>query len=122
MRVKGKIALVTGAAGAIASAVCRRLGENGASLVLTDSLEHEGTRFADRLKADGIPALFLKHDVTSEESWASVIAAAQDTYGRLDVLVNCAGVNSRFGQPFDDIPLAEWRRVMSVNLDGAFLG
>ncbi len=120
-RVDNKVALVTGAAGAIASAILRRLGENGAKLVLTDQSD-QGQQAADKLKADGFSATFVKHDVTSEQSWDDAVKHATDTYGRLDVLVNCAGVTSKLGQPFDSIPYEEWRRVMNVNLDGTFLG
>lgn len=120
-RVENKIALVTGAAGAIAGAILRRLGEHGAKLVLTDQSD-EGQSAADKLKAEGVPAIYVKHDVTDEKSWADAIDRAVAEYGRLDILVNCAGVTSKLGQPFDNIPYEEWRRVMSVNLDGTFLG
>jgi len=121
-RLLGKTALVTGAAGGIGRAIARRLVENGARLVLTD-VDAAALEAALRdLQGGGAEAIALPHDVAQESSWASAIERALAAYGKLDVLVNSAGVFNRVSQPFDAITLEEWRRIMDVNLDGVFLG
>lgn len=121
-RVAGKVAIVTGGAGGIGRAIARRLARNGATVVLTDLREDDGRRAVAELAAEGITASFVAHDVTREEDWERVTRHVVDAHGQLDILVNNAGVSASVGQPFDEIPLDEWKRVMSVNLDGAFLG
>ena len=122
MRLQDKIALVTGGAGGIGSGIAKRLAENGARLVITDLDRKSGETVVNTLRASGAEAIFLEHDVSSEQSWIGVIAASVKRYGRVNVLVNAAGVFNRVSQPFDAITFEEWRRIMSVNLDGTFLG
>jgi 3(or 17)beta-hydroxysteroid dehydrogenase len=119
-RVKEKIALVTGVAGGIGGAIARRLAENGAYIVATDIKETGAEALLDGLGA--AEAIFIRHDVAEEESWRRTMEAALKHFGRLDILVNSAGIFSDRGQPFDAITLEEWRRIMRVNLDGTFLG
>ena len=76
----------------------------------------------DSLRDHGFLASFVAHDVGSEANWDAAVAHTVESHGRLDVLVNNAGVGGRIGQPFDDIPFDEWRRVVAINLEGAFLG
>ena len=121
-RVQGKTAIVTGAAGGLGRAISRRLVENGARVAMTDIDETAGTLAATELRQSGAETTFLPHDVSSEKSWDRVIDDTIQRYGKLDILVNSAGVFNRIGQPFDAITLEEWRRIMSVNLDGVFLG
>lgn len=105
-RLKDKIVLVTGAAGAIGAAIARAIKAEGGTAI--------GSDLAGRGKIDH--AL----DVTSEENWSRVIAAITETNGRLDGLVNAAGIVA-IGT-VEDTDFATWRRVMAVNLDGTFLG
>ena len=121
-RVQGKTALVTGAAGGLGRAISSRLAENGARIVLTDLNEAAGEAAAAELRGRGAQALFLVHDVAKEQSWTHAIEQSLSSYGKLDVLVNSAGVFNRVSQPFDAITFEEWRRIMDVNLDGVFLG
>ena len=121
-RVQNKIAIVTGAAGGLGRAISRRLAENGAAVVMTDVDASAGTLAAAELQQAGFQATFLAHDVADEKSWDSMVADALRQHGKLDILVNSAGLFNRIGQPFDAITLEEWRRIMSVNLDGVFLG
>ncbi|MBV9557187.1 MAG: SDR family oxidoreductase [Pseudolabrys sp.] len=102
----GKIVLITGAAGAIGSAVVGAVTERGGKPIATD------LKFG--------PGVVHAHDVTSEVDWKRVVADVEKEHGRLDGLVNAAGIAS-LGH-IENIELAEWKRVMSINLDGTFLG
>lgn len=122
-RVADKVAVVTGGAGGIGAAVSKRLGENGAKLVVTDRNEVAGETAAIELRAAGTTAIFVPHDVAEEASWSQVMEHTRATYGRLDILVNAAGIfPAKPLNNIDDITLDEWRAIMSVNLDGSFLG
>lgn len=120
-RLSGKVALVSGAAGGMGSAISRRFAESGAAVVLADINVPEAEKLADRLRSDGARAVAAHLDVTDEKSWQTAIEAAQDI-GRLDVLVNNAGTGTPLHQDFWEVELTEWRRMMAINLDGAFLG
>jgi NAD(P)-dependent dehydrogenase (short-subunit alcohol dehydrogenase family) len=119
-RVKGKVALVTGAASGIGRACALLLAREGATVVATDVQDDAGRECVSKVKADGGDALFLHHDVSSEEAWISVIAEIKQRFGRLDVLVNNAGI--AISALVIDMTLADWRRQQSINLDGVFLG
>jgi 3(or 17)beta-hydroxysteroid dehydrogenase len=119
-RVQGKVVLVTGAALGIGKAVAELLCREGAKVVLTDVLESEGQQVASTLVECVGEAMFLSHDVADEAQWEQVIAATINRFGRLDVLVNNAGVG--WGGPPEEETLERWRQLMSVNLDGVFLG
>lgn len=118
-RVRNKVAIVTGGAGGLGRAIALLLSEEGAKVIVTD-LAQEGIETAREIESHGRKALFIRHDVTSEPGWKSVIEQALSEFGRLDVLVNNAGVI--IYKKIEDTSLDEWRRVMSVNLDGVFLG
>ena len=79
-----------------------------------------GQAVADEILATGAVAAFLPHDVTDEARWAEVVSSAMDRFGRIDVLVNSAGVGG--GEPILEATLEGWRRVIGINLDGTFLG
>ncbi|HQR03151.1 MAG: SDR family oxidoreductase [Proteobacteria bacterium] len=116
-RVKGKVALVTGAAGGLGQEVAQRLASEGARVVLTDLARDAGEKTA---RAIGDAALFVEHDVTSEASWQSVMAAAEAKFGRLDVLVNNAAI-CPLGT-IEEATLEQWRKTQQVNAEGYFLG
>jgi len=116
-RVKGKVALITGGASGLGRQAARRLVEEGACVVVTDLNEVGGAAVAEELGDSG---LFIAHDVTKETDWVRVVQASLDKFGRLDVLVNSAGVGNM--NSVEDCSLEEWRHVMSVNGDGVFLG
>ena len=121
-RLAGKVALVTGGAGGIGSGIVERLAESGAKVVASDLRESAGRALEERLGCSGHEVVFIKHDVTQEESWAASIEAVLHRFQKLDVLVNAAGTFAKISQPIDDIPLEEWRRVQSINLESVFLG
>jgi 3alpha(or 20beta)-hydroxysteroid dehydrogenase len=89
----------------------------GANVVIADVLEHEGQTLAEEL---GDHAIFSRLDVTSEEDWAATVAAAEDAFGPVSVLINNAGI-TRFGVIEETEP-AVWRQVLEINLTGSYLG
>ncbi len=112
--LKDKVVLVTGAQGGIGQATVNLFAEAGARVIATDlHVDLDGSEHTPGVRE-------LELDVSSESSWQSVMEDIVATEGRLDVLVNNAGVS--LGQTISDISLEDWRWVMSVNLDGAFLG
>ena len=119
-RVKDKVAIITGAARGLGKAQALLLAGEGARVVVTDIIETDGKKVADEIGRERGEAIFLKHDVTNEQDWQGVIQKTLSEFGRLDVLVNNAGVMLR--EKIEDISLEEWRWVMSVNIDGVFLG
>jgi NAD(P)-dependent dehydrogenase (short-subunit alcohol dehydrogenase family) len=119
-RIEGKVALITGAASGLGAASARRLAEEGACVMLTDREVAAGEAVAETILTIGGGAAFMAHDVTSEEDWRAVVAGTLKAFGRVDVLVNNAGVGG--GAPLMDMPLADWRALMAINLDGVFLG
>lgn len=113
-----KIALVTGGASGIGAATARLLAHRGAKVVIADLPGGAGQAVADELEGEFVPL-----DVTQEVQWSSLMAGLGQRHGRLDVLVNAAGiVGDVVRGTLADTSLAELRRVMAVNLDGTFLG
>lgn len=111
-----KVVVITGAAGAIGTAAVTRFIEEGARVVAVDFDAQGLEGLAGR--HPGIEAAF-QLDVTVPEAVTRVFDEIAEHCGRIDVLINNAGINARF--PFDEIPFESWRRVMDTNLDGAFL-
>ena len=116
-RLEGKTALVTGAASGIGLQTSIRLAEEGARVMMTDINLEEGLQQAEKL---GTNATFLKLDITEEEEWISVLDETVKRFGRLDILVNSAGMV--LIADVEQITLEDWRKVHAVNLDGTFLG
>ena len=119
-RVEGKVALVTGAALGIGRATALLLAREGAKVAVTDVLDDEGRLVADEITAAGGVAHSWHLDTADEHSVSEALAAVVDLYGRLDVLVNNAGI-SGVSKPTHEITLEEWNRVISINLTGVFL-
>lgn len=120
-RFSDKVVLISGGAGAMGTEIGRRLAQEGAIVILGDISVPDPARMAKVFSPLPLPQV-VKLDVTSEESWETVIGDIERTHGRLDVLVNNAGVISSHADPFDDVNLDEWRRVFRINVDGTFLG
>jgi 3alpha(or 20beta)-hydroxysteroid dehydrogenase len=116
-RLDGKVALVTGAARGMGQAEARLFAREGARVVVADVLDDEGAAVANEI---GPAARFQHLDVASETGWAAAIAAATGAFGRLDVLVNNAGIV--IPSLLRDLSLENWRRVIDVNQTGVFLG
>jgi 3(or 17)beta-hydroxysteroid dehydrogenase len=117
MRLAGKVAIISGAASGMGAATARMFAREGAKVVIADVLEHEGQQVADAI---GASARFEPLDVTKEESWAAVVAATTRHFGKLDVLVNNAGISGSAEQDF--YSTEAWHRIMAVNATGVFFG
>jgi len=120
-RVVGKTAIVTGGASGIGAACARRLAAEGAAVVVADMNEALGAEVIAAIAAAGGVATFLKLDVTDEAQWIAAMATIRDRFGGLNIAVNCAGTTVTSLQYPAEIALEEWRRIMTVNLDGIFL-
>jgi 3alpha(or 20beta)-hydroxysteroid dehydrogenase len=116
-RADGKVALITGSAGGIGAAASRRLADEGAHLLLTDTDAAGAERIAREL---GSRASARAHDVTSEEDWQAVVSWALEAHGRIDILLNNAGVF--LAAPLAETSLEAFRGVIDVNVLGVFLG
>jgi 3(or 17)beta-hydroxysteroid dehydrogenase len=116
-RVEGKVAIVTGGASGMGKADAVALAREGAKVVVADLNVKDGEAVA---AAIGENAAFMRLDVTDEDNWKAVVAATVEMFGRLDVLVNNAGMIA-LGN-IVDTDLETWRRINAVNSDGVFLG
>jgi 3alpha(or 20beta)-hydroxysteroid dehydrogenase len=116
-RLRDKVVLITGAARGMGEAAARRLAAEGAKVVVADILDDLGKAVADEL---GESARFVHLDVVSGEDWAEAIATTERELGRLDVLVNNAGILAFGG--LADMPTDDYRRIIEVNQVGVFLG
>jgi NAD(P)-dependent dehydrogenase (short-subunit alcohol dehydrogenase family) len=120
MRLKEKVAIVTGAARGLGRAYALRLAKEGAKVVVADILD--GKVSVDAITAQGGEALYVKTDVTSEESTQDMARKVVERFGRIDILVNNAALFADLvKKPFWEIPASEWDKVMAVNLKGPFL-
>jgi NAD(P)-dependent dehydrogenase (short-subunit alcohol dehydrogenase family) len=120
MRLAGKVALISGGARGMGAVEAEMFTREGARVVFGDVLEGEGKAVEGRIRAAGGEATFVRLDVTSEQEWADAVATAERLYGKLDVLVNNAGIGG--GRRIEDTTLAEWEKTMAVNSTGVFLG
>jgi 3(or 17)beta-hydroxysteroid dehydrogenase len=120
MRLENKVALITGGASGMGASMARIFAGEGAKVTVADVLDEEGKRVvADITKANGA-AMFQHLDVSSETEWKAAVDATLAAFGKLDVLVNDAGLS---GSAVDDLfDTAAWDKLMAVNARGAFLG
>lgn len=120
MNVKGKTIMITGGGGGLGSEMAYLLADNGAQIFVLDLDEEKGQAVADAINAKGQKAWFMKVDVTSEEAWKEAVDFAIEQTGKLDVLVNNAGINIR--KPVEEMNIDEWMTMMKVNTGSTFLG
>jgi len=120
MRLEDKVALITCAASGMGASMARIFAREGAKVVVADVLEEEGRRVAaDITKANGA-AIFRRLDVSSEAEWKATVDTTLAEFGKLDILVNDAGLS---GSAVEDLfDTAAWDRLMAVNVRGVFLG
>lgn len=117
---KNKTCIVTGAASGIGEATALLFAGQGANVVVSDVNAENGRTVVEKIQHQGGTASFFLLDVTDENAWSGVIDHVRGTYGRLDVLVNNAGIG--FMKPIRQMTLAQWRHVLSTNLESVFLG
>lgn len=120
MKLDGKVAIVTGSAGGIGAAIARRYVEEGAKVVIAD-LNLEAAQVKARELTDCGPgeAIGLAMDVTNEQAVNAGVATAVERFGRVDILVSNAGI--QIVHPIEDFPFSDWKRMLAIHLDGAFL-
>jgi len=117
----GRVAMVTGAASGIGRATAMALAHAGAAVALADTDRAGLDDAAAAIGAVGGDQIALLLDVGDETAWPTAMAQVVDRWGRLDAMVNAAGISHRRG-PVEDLDTATWRRVLTVNLEGTFLG
>ena len=120
MRLEGKGALISGGARGMGAEEARIFAREGAKVVIGDISEDEGKAVEAQISEAGGQALFVRLDVTQESDWTSAVDQAVSRFGKLDVLVNNAGISSRAFT--DDIGIDAWDKIMEVNSKGVFLG
>ena len=121
MRMKDKVALISGAASGMGAATARLFGREGADMVfVADLLDKEGAEVVDSINKAGGKARYLHLDVTDEAGWQAATAEIEKSAGGLDVLVNNAGISGSAEQDLYDT--AAWNRLMNINATGVFLG
>jgi 3(or 17)beta-hydroxysteroid dehydrogenase len=119
-RLKGKVVLITGAAMGIGEADAKLCAEEGAKVVVADVNESEGKRVAGEIRQRREDAIFVKLDVSKEEDWKKAIRETLNAYGKLNVLINNAGVS--LGKNIEETTLEDWNWLMNINATGVFLG
>ena len=120
MRLAGKVALISGAAGGMGAEEARLFAREGAKVIIADVLEDEGRQVEADIRGAGGEAVFVPMDVTREADWEQAVGTAVQRFGKLDVLVNNAGLSSTSVD--DPLETAGWHRIMQVNTTGVFLG
>ncbi len=120
MRLEGRVAIVTGGSRGIGKATCIALAKEGAKVVVVGRNETTCHEVASAITASGGTAMAVKADVSSEADVAYMVAATMERYGRIDILVNNAAVNMPY-KTVAEMDLADWNRIVSVNLTGTFL-
>ena len=120
MRLQGKVAIITGGARGQGEAEARMFVREGAKVVFGDVLDDEGRQVEAEIAAAGGEAVYVRLDVTDEDSWREAVGTAVSRFGKVDILVNNAGIAS--WNAGDDATVEEWDRIMEVNAKGVFLG
>lgn len=121
MRLKNKVAIITGAASGMGASMVELFAKEGASVVATDIQEEKLAAVVARVKQGGANAIAIQHDVSDRATWfKKVIPAAIDAFGKIDILINNAGIS--LPVPFEEQDEADWSRAYHINLDSIMLG
>jgi NAD(P)-dependent dehydrogenase (short-subunit alcohol dehydrogenase family) len=118
-RVENKVAIVTGGSLGIGKSICMLLAKEGAKVAITDILDNEGKYLVNLINAKGFVAEFWHLDTSDEKNVKDVVAKVHNKYGKIDVLVNNAGI-AGVNKPTHEITSQEWDKVMNVNVKGVF--
>ena len=120
MRLEGKVAIITGGARGMGASEAKLFAREGAKVIICDLLEEEGRQIEAQIAEAGGEAMFLRMDVTQEKDWQDAVDRTVARFGKLDVLVNNAGISS--GSVSDSSSVDGWDRIMDINSKGVFLG
>ena len=120
MRLEGKVAIISGGAHGMGAVEARLFAQEGAKVVIGDIMEEAGRQVEAEIAEAGGEAMFVRLDVTNEAEWQNAVDQAVARFGKLDVLVNNAGISSRTFPDADS--LEGWQRIMDVNATGVYLG
>ena len=120
MRLENKVVFISGGAKGMGAVEAKLFAKEGAKIVIGDLLEEEGKRTEAEINETGGECLFVPLDVTNEQQWEQAVAAAVGRFGKLDVLVNNAGIFR--SHPVEETSSDEWDQVMDINAKGVFLG
>ncbi|WP_372919674.1 SDR family NAD(P)-dependent oxidoreductase [Salegentibacter sp.] len=121
MELKGKVALITGAASGIGKSTALLFAKNGASVLLTDIDEEKGKELVDEIKDAGGKAFFVKADASKPEDSEKSVEEALSHFGKLDIAVNNAGIGGEKA-PVGEYEIEDWDKVIAINLSGVFYG
>ncbi len=119
-RLEGRVALISGGARGQGAVEARLFAREGAKVVFGDILDEDGSRVEAEINEAGGDATYIHLDVTGEADWRAAVETAVNKYGKLDVLVNNAGITIR--KPIEETTEEDWDRIMAINAKGVFLG
>jgi NAD(P)-dependent dehydrogenase (short-subunit alcohol dehydrogenase family) len=119
-RLKGKVIIVTGGSLGIGKSACQVMAGEGAHVAVTDIMDDDGQELVDEIVSAGGSARYWHLDVSDEEQVKKVFSEVKAEYGKIDVLVNNAGI-SGVNKSTDKIDLKDWQKVMDINVNGVFL-
>ncbi|MDQ0207253.1 SDR family NAD(P)-dependent oxidoreductase [Alkalicoccobacillus murimartini] len=119
MRLKNKVAIITGGSQGIGEGIARTFAREGAKVVVADVNEELGLALVNQLKENDVEALFVQADVSKEEQVTKLVDQAIEAFGGVDILINNAAVTVR--KSVEDTSFEEWQQILGVNLTGAFL-
>lgn len=120
MKLKNKTAIITGGAQGLGASIARIFCQEGANVVIADIQAERGHSTEKTIKADGGNALFVATDVTDEQAWKSLIKTSLNIFGRINILVNNAGISGHSARDHESTD--GWNRLMSTNLTGTYFG
>ncbi|MCI0904216.1 MAG: SDR family NAD(P)-dependent oxidoreductase, partial [Chloroflexi bacterium] len=120
MRLENKVVLISGGAKGMGAVEAKLFAKEGAKIVIGDLLEDEGRKVEAEINETGGECLFVPLDVTDEDQWKQAVAATVARFGKLDVLINNAGIFRN--NPVEETSSDEWDQVMDINAKGVFLG
>ena len=120
MRLKGKVAIITGAGSGFGEGIAKRFAQEGAGVTVADINDSAGKRVAGEISTAGGKAVFVHADVTRSQDWASLIGATESAFGRMDIVVNNAGWTHR-RKPYVEVTEAEFDKVYAINVKSIYL-
>ena len=119
MKLDKKVSIVTGGGRGIGRAVCLALAREGSNVMVTDVVSQTAREVSEEIQSMGRRALFFEMDVSKSDQAKKMVAAALSSFGKIDILVNVAGIF--FRSPIEDVSEQDWDKVVAVNLKGTFL-